>query len=76
LNLWLSLWHPCDICGGSEQEHRLKVLFQVLDVNGDGGICVNDLTIGPDLRSLVPPSVSLCDAEEVNGRSLHAWFQL
>lgn len=38
--------HQCDICGGSEQEHRLKVLFQVLDVNGDGGICVNDLTIG------------------------------
>ncbi|KAM9337875.1 calcium-binding mitochondrial carrier protein SCaMC-2-B isoform 2-T2 [Symphorus nematophorus] len=38
--------HPCDICGGLEQEHRLKVLFQVLDVNGDGGICVNDLTIG------------------------------
>nr|XP_046231445.1 calcium-binding mitochondrial carrier protein SCaMC-2 isoform X1 [Scatophagus argus] len=42
--------HPCDICGGPEQEHRLKVLFQVLDVNGDGGICVNDLTIG--LRKL------------------------
>lgn len=38
--------NPCDICGGSEQEHRLKVLFQVLDVNGDGGICINDLTIG------------------------------
>lgn len=38
--------HPCNICGGPEQEHRLKVLFQVLDVNGDGGICVNDLTIG------------------------------
>ncbi|XP_067340765.1 calcium-binding mitochondrial carrier protein SCaMC-2-B isoform X2 [Channa argus] len=38
--------HAFDICGGSEQEHRLKVLFQVLDVNGDGGICVNDLTIG------------------------------
>lgn len=38
--------HPCETCGGSEQEHRLKVLFQVLDVNGDGGICVNDLTIG------------------------------
>uniref|UniRef100_A0A4W6DT39 Solute carrier family 25 member 25 n=1 Tax=Lates calcarifer TaxID=8187 RepID=A0A4W6DT39_LATCA len=37
---------PCDICGGPEQEHRLKVLFQVLDVNGDGGICVNDLTVG------------------------------
>uniref|UniRef100_A0A3B4Z7P7 EF-hand domain-containing protein n=1 Tax=Stegastes partitus TaxID=144197 RepID=A0A3B4Z7P7_9TELE len=30
----------------TEQEHRLKVLFQVLDVNGDGGICINDLTIG------------------------------
>ncbi|XP_037609016.1 calcium-binding mitochondrial carrier protein SCaMC-2-like isoform X1 [Sebastes umbrosus] len=38
--------HLCDICGGPEQEHRLRVLFQVLDVNGDGGICVNDLTIG------------------------------
>lgn len=34
------------MCGGPEQEHRLKVLFQDLDVNGDGGICVNDLTIG------------------------------
>ncbi|KAF3849425.1 hypothetical protein F7725_015922 [Dissostichus mawsoni] len=31
--------HQCDTCGGPEQEHRLKVLFQVLDVNGDGGIC-------------------------------------
>uniref|UniRef100_UPI003AACE6A7 calcium-binding mitochondrial carrier protein SCaMC-2-B isoform X2 n=1 Tax=Centroberyx gerrardi TaxID=166262 RepID=UPI003AACE6A7 len=37
---------PCELCGGPEQDHRLKVLFQVLDVNGDGGICVNDLTIG------------------------------
>lgn len=37
---------PCDMCGGPEQEHRLKVLFEILDVNGDGGICVNDLTIG------------------------------
>ncbi len=36
----------CPVCGGPEQEHRLKVLFQILDVNGDGGICVNDLTIG------------------------------
>ncbi|KAK5852436.1 hypothetical protein PBY51_023905 [Eleginops maclovinus] len=38
--------HQCDTCGGPEQEHRLKVLFQVLDVNRDGGICLNDLTIG------------------------------
>uniref|UniRef100_A0A8C8DST6 Solute carrier family 25 member 25 n=1 Tax=Oryzias sinensis TaxID=183150 RepID=A0A8C8DST6_9TELE len=37
---------PCASCGGPEQEHRMKVLFQILDVNGDGGICVNDLTIG------------------------------
>lgn len=37
---------PPSACGAKEQEHRLKVLFQVLDVNGDGGICVNDLTIG------------------------------
>lgn len=40
------LAQPCPVCGGRDQEHRLKVLFQVLDVNGDGGICVNDLTIG------------------------------
>ncbi|XP_056313939.1 calcium-binding mitochondrial carrier protein SCaMC-2-B isoform X1 [Danio aesculapii] len=38
--------HQCPVCGGPEQEHRLKVLFQILDVNRDGGICVNDLTIG------------------------------
>lgn len=38
--------HHCPVCGGPEQEHRLKVLFQILDVNRDGGICVNDLTIG------------------------------
>lgn len=38
--------HHCAVCGGPDQEHRLKVLFQILDVNGDGGICVNDLTIG------------------------------
>lgn len=36
----------CDVCGNPEQDSRLKVLFQVLDVNGDGGICVSDLTIG------------------------------
>ncbi|KAL6463752.1 hypothetical protein MHYP_G00281430 [Metynnis hypsauchen] len=36
----------CSVCGGPEQEHRLKVLFQILDVNRDGGICVKDLTIG------------------------------
>ncbi|MBN3301962.1 SCMC2 protein, partial [Amia calva] len=40
--------HPCGsvLCGGPEQERRLKVLFHILDVNKDGGICVNDLTIG------------------------------
>ncbi|KAK6304981.1 hypothetical protein J4Q44_G00237610 [Coregonus suidteri] len=38
--------YPCELCGGPEQDHRLRVLFQVLDVNGDGGICVNDLSIG------------------------------
>ncbi|KAM9734605.1 calcium-binding mitochondrial carrier protein SCaMC-2-B-like isoform 2-T3 [Menidia menidia] len=37
---------PGGVGGGPEQEQRLKVLFQVLDVNGDGGICVNDLAIG------------------------------
>lgn len=29
-----------------QHEHRLKVLFEVLDVNGDGGICIDDLTVG------------------------------
>uniref|UniRef100_A0A8C5N6Z6 Solute carrier family 25 member 25 n=1 Tax=Gouania willdenowi TaxID=441366 RepID=A0A8C5N6Z6_GOUWI len=38
-----------NLCSGREH-HRLKVLFQILDVNGDGGICVNDLTVG--LRKL------------------------
>ncbi|XP_069465199.1 mitochondrial adenyl nucleotide antiporter SLC25A25 isoform X2 [Ambystoma mexicanum] len=33
-------------CGGPEQEHRLQLLFQQLDVNRDGGICVTDLGIG------------------------------
>ncbi|XP_005993318.1 calcium-binding mitochondrial carrier protein SCaMC-2-B isoform X2 [Latimeria chalumnae] len=34
------------ICGGPEYEHRHYLLFQKLDVNKDGGICVNDLVIG------------------------------
>ncbi|XP_075885272.1 calcium-binding mitochondrial carrier protein SCaMC-2-B isoform X2 [Nelusetta ayraudi] len=38
--------HPEHRGGGVEQEHRLKVLFEVLDVNGDGGICIDDLTVG------------------------------
>lgn len=38
--------HPEHRGGGVEQEHRLKVLFEVLDVNGDGGICIDDLTAG------------------------------
>ncbi|XP_040180746.1 calcium-binding mitochondrial carrier protein SCaMC-2 isoform X1 [Rana temporaria] len=39
---------PCGglLCGGPEQERRLQILFQVLDVNQDGGICVNDLAVG------------------------------
>ncbi|KAJ8286438.1 hypothetical protein GJAV_G00039260 [Gymnothorax javanicus] len=42
------LSRPCagGLCSDADQENRLKVLFQVLDVNKDGGICVNDLTIG------------------------------
>ncbi|KAG5834948.1 calcium-binding mitochondrial carrier protein SCaMC-2-B isoform X2 [Anguilla anguilla] len=42
------LSRPCGSahCSEADQEHRLKVLFQILDVNKDGGICVNDLTIG------------------------------
>ena len=30
--------------------------------------------MSPNLRSLVPTTVSLCDAEKVNGWTLHAWF--
>eukprot|EP00061_Rhincodon_typus_P012266 g37893.t1 len=29
-----------------EQERRLQLLFQQLDVNQDGGLCVNDLAAG------------------------------
>ena len=32
--------------------------------------------MSPNLRSLVPPAVYLCNAEKVNGWSLHAWFPL
>ncbi|KAM4664374.1 mitochondrial adenyl nucleotide antiporter SLC25A25 isoform 1-T1 [Discoglossus pictus] len=39
---------PCggELCGGPEHDRRLQVLFQELDVNRDGAICMNDLTVG------------------------------
>uniref|UniRef100_A0A8C5PGS3 Solute carrier family 25 member 25 n=1 Tax=Leptobrachium leishanense TaxID=445787 RepID=A0A8C5PGS3_9ANUR len=39
---------PCGgaLCGGPEHEHRLLILFQELDVNKDGAICINDLAVG------------------------------
>ncbi|NP_001016181.1 calcium-binding mitochondrial carrier protein SCaMC-2 isoform 2 [Xenopus tropicalis] len=39
---------PCGglVCGGPEHETRLQILFQELDVNKDGGICINDLAVG------------------------------
>lgn len=39
---------PCGgaVCGGPEHRLRLWSLFQTLDVNRDGGLCVNDLAVG------------------------------
>ncbi|XP_077139986.1 mitochondrial adenyl nucleotide antiporter SLC25A25 isoform X1 [Ranitomeya variabilis] len=39
---------PCGgaLCGGPEHERRLQILFQELDVNKDGAICINDLAVG------------------------------
>ncbi|XP_053551785.1 calcium-binding mitochondrial carrier protein SCaMC-2 isoform X1 [Bombina bombina] len=34
------------VCGGPEQDRRLQILFQELDVNRDGAICINDLAVG------------------------------
>ncbi|KAM9064925.1 mitochondrial adenyl nucleotide antiporter SLC25A25 isoform 3-T3 [Sarcophilus harrisii] len=46
---------PCGgaVCGGPEHRLRLWSLFQELDVNNDGGLCVNDLAVG--LRRLGLP---------------------
>ncbi|XP_028917795.1 calcium-binding mitochondrial carrier protein SCaMC-2 isoform X2 [Ornithorhynchus anatinus] len=39
---------PCGgaVCGGPDHRLRLWLLFQKLDVNRDGGLCVNDLAVG------------------------------
>ncbi|XP_040260916.1 calcium-binding mitochondrial carrier protein SCaMC-2 isoform X3 [Bufo bufo] len=39
---------PCGgaLCGGPEHERRLQILFQELDVNKDGAICIDDLAVG------------------------------
>lgn len=34
------------VCGGPDHRLRLWSLFQTLDVNRDGGLCVNDLAVG------------------------------
>lgn len=34
------------LCGAPEQERRLHALFQKLDVNRDGALCVHDLAVG------------------------------
>ncbi|XP_054356973.1 mitochondrial adenyl nucleotide antiporter SLC25A25 isoform X7 [Pongo pygmaeus] len=43
-----SVGDPCGgaICGGPDHRLRLWRLFQTLDVNRDGGLCVNDLAVG------------------------------
>lgn len=39
---------PCGraLCEASEQERRLRALFQKLDVNRDGALCIHDLAVG------------------------------
>lgn len=43
-----SVGDPCGgaVCGGPDHQLRLWSLFQTLDVNRDGGLCVNDLAVG------------------------------
>lgn len=43
-----SVGDPCGgaVCGGPDHRLRLWTLFQALDVNRDGGLCVNDLAVG------------------------------
>lgn len=43
-----SVGDPCGgaICGDPDHRLRLWRLFQTLDVNRDGGLCVNDLAVG------------------------------
>ncbi|ERE71225.1 calcium-binding carrier protein SCaMC-2-like protein [Cricetulus griseus] len=43
-----SVGDPCGgtVCGGPDHRLRLWSLFQKLDVNRDGGLCVNDLAVG------------------------------
>ncbi|KAM9207646.1 mitochondrial adenyl nucleotide antiporter SLC25A25 isoform 2-T2 [Dugong dugon] len=43
-----SIGDPCGgaVCGGPDHRLRLWSLFQTLDVNRDGGLCVNDLAVG------------------------------
>ncbi|KAH0505237.1 Calcium-binding mitochondrial carrier protein SCaMC-2 [Microtus ochrogaster] len=43
-----SVGDPCGgaVCGGPDHRVRLWSLFQTLDVNRDGGLCVNDLAVG------------------------------
>lgn len=39
---------PCgrSLCEASEQDRRLRALFQKLDVNRDGALCIHDLAVG------------------------------
>ncbi|PKU36641.1 calcium-binding mitochondrial carrier protein s -2 isoform x2 [Limosa lapponica baueri] len=39
---------PCgrSVCEASEQDRRLRALFQKLDVNRDGALCIHDLAVG------------------------------
>lgn len=34
------------LCEASEQDRRLRALFQKLDVNRDGALCIHDLAVG------------------------------
>lgn len=76
-----SVGDPCGgaVCGGPDHQLRLWSLFQTLDVNRDGGLCVNDLAVGlrrlglhrteGELRvSLRAPSARAGRIREVLGR--------
>lgn len=57
-----------------DQTDAKEPLLRQLFGSKNTGVGHETCLISRNLRSLVPPTVSLCQPENVNGWSLHAWF--
>ncbi|KAJ7409811.1 calcium-binding mitochondrial carrier protein SCaMC-2-like isoform X2 [Pitangus sulphuratus] len=51
------------LCEASEQDRRLRALFQKLDVNRDGALCVHDLAVGLGRLGLQRSELDLLDSQ-------------